>query len=239
MGGGQTGRRSGRRAGDSGTREAILRAARGRFAEHGYEGATIRAIAADAGVDPALVHHFYGSKERLFAAAMRLPVIPSEVLTAALAPEARAPGMSLGEHMVRTALGVWESTTVFPSFLGLLRSAVTSEKAAAMLREFMVDSILRPIARAAAAPDSAGHGDSAGPEDADYRAAMAATQMLGLALARYVLALPAVAGASTDDLAAVIGPTLDRYLTGEIRPPGAGAHSPGGTHPHPPGGRGS
>jgi len=200
-------------------------------------------------VDPALVHHFYGSKERLFAAAMRLPVIPSEVLTAALAPEARAPGMSLGEHMVRTALGVWESTAVFPSFLGLLRSAVTSEKAAAMLREFMVDSILRPIARAAAAPgpdghgdtagrdDSAVRGDSAGPEDADYRAAMAATQMLGLALARYVLALPAVAGASTDDLAAAIGPTLDRYLTGEIRPPGAGTHSPGGTLR--PGGRGS
>ena len=190
------------------------------------------------------MHHFYGSKERLFAAAMRLPVIPSEVLTAALAPEARAPGMSLGEHMVRTALGVWESTTVFPSFLGLLRSAVTSEKAAAMLREFMVDSILRPIARAAAAPgpaghgDSAGHGGGAGPEDADYRAGMAATQMLGLALARYVLALPAVAGASTDDLAAAIGPTLDRYLTGDIRPPGAGTHSPGrGTQP--PGGRGS
>lgn len=211
-------------------------------------------------MDPALVHHFYGSKERLFAAAMRLPVIPSEVLTAALAPEARAPGMSLGEHMVRTALGVWESTTVFPSFLGLLRSAVTSEKAAAMLREFMVDSILRPIARAAAAPDPAGrgdsadpadrgdspgHGDSAGPEDADYRAAMAATQMLGLALAKYVLALPAVAGASTDDLASAIGPTLDRYLTGEIRPPGGGTdshdggtQSPGGGT-QPPGGRGS
>jgi hypothetical protein len=180
------------------------------------------------------VHHFYGSKERLFAAAMRLPVIPSEMLTAALAPEARAPGVSLGEHMVRTALGVWESTAVFPSFLGLLRSAVTSEKAAAMLREFMVDSILRPIARAAAAPgpagraDSAGRGDSAGPEDADYRAGMAATQMLGLALARYVLALPAVAGASADDLAAAIGPTLDRYLTGEIRPPGGGTQPPGG-----------
>ena len=195
-------------------------------------------------MDPALVHHFYGSKERLFAAAMRLPVIPSEVLTAALAPEARAPGMSLGEHMVRTALGMWENTAVFPSFLGLLRSAVTSDQAAAMLREFMVDSILRPIARAAAAPgpagraDNAGRGDSAGPEDADYRAGMAATQMLGLALARYVLALPAVARASADELAAAIGPTLDRYLTGEIRPPGGGTHSPGGGT-QPPGGRGS
>lgn len=200
-----------------------MKAARGRFADHGYDGATIRAIAADAGVDPALVHHFYGSKERLFAAAMRLPVIPSEVLTAALAPEARAPGMSLGEHMVRTALGVWEDTAVFPAFLGLLRSAVTSEKAAAMLREFLVDSILRPIARAAAAAGPAGSGDHAGAADAEYRAGMAATQMLGLALARYVLALPAVAGASPDDLAAAIGPTLDRYLTGEMRTSGGPA----------------
>jgi len=167
-------------------------------------------------VDPALVHHFYGSKERLFAAAMRLPVIPSEVLTAALTPEAREPGMSLGEHMVRTALGVWENTDVLATFLGLLRSAVTSETAAAMLREFIVDSILRPMARAAGArnPAGAGGGEAA---DADYRAALAATQMVGLALARYVLALPAVAGASPDDLAAAIGPTLDRYLTGELR----------------------
>ena len=75
---GRAGRR--RRAGDSGTSEAILEAARAQFAEHGYRGATIRAIAATAGVDPALVHHFYGTKEALFAAAMRLPVVPSQVL---------------------------------------------------------------------------------------------------------------------------------------------------------------
>lgn len=166
------------------------------------------------------MHHFYGSKERLFAAAMRLPVIPSEVLTAALAPEARGQGMSLGEHMVRTALGVWENNAIFPAFLGLLRSAVTSEKAAGMLREFIVDSILRPIARAALPAGPAGSDDRGRAADAEYRAGMAATQMLGLALARYVLALPAVAGASQDDLAAAIGPTLDRYLTGEIRPSG-------------------
>ena len=169
------------------------------------------------------MHHFHGSKERLFAAAMRLPVIPSEVLTAALAPEARDPGMSLGEHMVRTALGMWENTDILATFLGLLRSAVTSEKAAAMLREFMVDNILRPIARAAGAGDPGDGSDSAGARDAEYRAGMAATQMLGLALARYVLALPAVAGASPDDLAAAIGPTLDRYMTGELRASGGRA----------------
>ena len=90
--------RTGRRAGDSGTREAILDAARAQFAEYGYDGATIRGIAAVAAVDPALVHHFYGSKERLFAAAMQLPVVPSEFIAAALAGGGRSRGESDGAH---------------------------------------------------------------------------------------------------------------------------------------------
>jgi len=116
-------RRSGRRTGDSGTREAILSAARKRFGDHGYTGATIRAIAADAGVDPALVHHFFGTKERLFGAAMRLPLIPGEMIDAALAPGVRNPAQSLGEHLVRTVLGAWDVSEVRDMFLGLLRSA--------------------------------------------------------------------------------------------------------------------
>ena len=129
-------RRSGRRGGDSGTREAILAAARARFGDYGYDGATIRGIAADAGVDAALVHHFFGTKERLFAAAMRLPVLPSELLAAALAAGAQDPGQSLGEHMLRTVLGAWDVAELRATFLGLLRSAMTSEQAAGMLREF-------------------------------------------------------------------------------------------------------
>src|ERR671936_338878 len=81
------GGRRGKRPGDSGTREAILEAARRRFADHGYDGATIRGIAGDAAVDPALVHHFYGTKEALFAAAMSLPVVPSEIITGVLGAE--------------------------------------------------------------------------------------------------------------------------------------------------------
>ena len=91
--------RTGRRGGDSGTREAILDAARKRFAAHGYAGATIRRIAADAGVDPALVHHFFGTKERLFAAAVRLPVVPGELISSALAagpPGPVIPGAAWG-----------------------------------------------------------------------------------------------------------------------------------------------
>jgi AcrR family transcriptional regulator len=210
------GPRGGRRSGDSGTREAIADAARAQFADHGYHGATIRAIAGAAGVDPALVHHFYGTKEALFAAAMRLPLVPSEVLTAALTRHKEETGGSgsaagLGEPMVRTALGLWESDQMRETFIGLLRSAVTSEQAAIMLREFIADSILSTVARVA------GLAERCSSAEAEFRSAMVATQMLGLALTRLVLGLPAVAGASIDDLAATVGPSVDRYLTGEIQ----------------------
>ncbi len=134
--------RTGRRAGDSGTREAILAASRKRFAEHGYDGATIRGIAADAGVDPALVHHFYGTKERLFAAAMRLPVVPGELLGAALAAGPADPAESLGEHLVRTVLQAWEVHEIRDVFVGLIRSASTSAQATTMLREFVTEAIV-------------------------------------------------------------------------------------------------
>ena len=203
------GLRSGRRGGDSGTREAILAAARTRFGDYGYDGATIRAIAADAGVDAALVHHFYGTKERLFAAAMRLPLSPGEIVAAALAPGAREPGRDLGEHLLRTVLAAWDVAEMRATFLGVLRSAVTSEQAAGMLREFATEAILGRIAQASA-PGPPG-------ADAQFRAALVASQVLGLALTRYVLELDPLVRAGTDDLAAAIGPTLERYLTGEIR----------------------
>src|SRR5690242_14150382 len=205
-------RRSGRRGGASGTREAILGAARARFGDLGYDRTTIRGIAADAGVDAALVHHFYGSKEQLFAAAMRLPVNPREVLDAALAPGARGQDQTLGEHLLRTVLGVWEVAEIRATFLGLLRSAPTSEQAVIMLREFLAGAIIGPLAAAArqAAPDVAG-------EDARYRAALVASQVLGLGMTRYVLELPPLTQVSSDDLVAAIAPNLDRYLSGDLR----------------------
>ena len=96
------------------------------------------------------MHHFYGTKDQLFAAAMRLPVNPREVLAEALAPGARDHGQSLGEHLLRTVLGVWEVAEMRATFLGLLRSAVTSEQAAGMLREFATETILGRIAEVAA-----------------------------------------------------------------------------------------
>jgi AcrR family transcriptional regulator len=203
-------RRSGRRGGDSGTREAILDAARARFGDLGYDRATIRGIAADAGVDAALVHHFYGTKERLFVAAMRLPVNPGEVVDAVLASVSGSPGPSLGEHLLRTLLGIWDVAEMRATFLGLLRSAATSEQAVGMLREFVSSVIISRLAQALqeAAP---------GAENAEYRAALVASQVLGLGLTRYVIELDPLKQASADDLAAAIGPTLDRYLSGPVR----------------------
>lgn len=217
-------RRSGRRSGDSGSREAILQAARHQFARHGYDKATIRGIAADAGVDPALVHHYYGTKERLFATAMRLPVVPSELIASVIgtgqpgrardqgeaAPGAGKQGAAeTGARMVRAAVGVWDSEEVQASFLGLLRSALSNENAAAMLREFVTTTIIGTIAAAAGVPSSGG-------PDARYRASLAASQMVGLAVARYVLKLEPVASATPDELAAAVGPVLQRYLTGDV-----------------------
>lgn len=199
--------RTGRRAGESGTREAILQAARAQFAERGYDSATIRAIAAVAGVDPALVHHFYGTKERLFAAAMRLPFVPSEFITAALADESRPAGVSVGEHLVRTALALWDSADVQTAFVGILRSALTSEQAATMLREFVTRAFLGPVASVA---------DDTDPERTAFRAALVGSHMLGLALTRYIVQLGPVAAAMPDELAAAIGPTIDAYLTGDL-----------------------
>jgi AcrR family transcriptional regulator len=212
-GGRAVGARTGRRAGDSGTRDAILAAARGQFAERGYDAATIRAIAAGAGVDPALVHHFYGTKERLFAAAMRLPFVPSELITAALADGSRPAGVSVGEHLVRTALAVWDSAEVRVAFVGILRSALTSEQAATMLSEFVSRAILGPVASVAVGTD---------PERTPFRAALVGSHMLGLALTRYVLQLGPIAAATPDELAGAVGPAIDRYLTGDLgtAPPG-------------------
>jgi AcrR family transcriptional regulator len=202
-------RRSGRRGGDSGTREAILAAARAKFGDLGYDRATIRGIAADAGVDAALVHHFFGAKENLFAAAMRLPVNPGDVVAAVLA-SAHDQGRSLGEHLLRTLLGIWDVAEMRAAFFGLLRSATTSEQAMGMLREFVTSAIIGRVAQAIQAADP-----SCG--DAEYRAALVASQVLGLGLARYMIELDPLKRASTDELATAIGPSLDRYLSGQVR----------------------
>jgi AcrR family transcriptional regulator len=205
-------RRAGRRAGETRTREAILDAARRSFAAHGYDAATIRAIAADAGVNPALVHHFYRTKEGLFAAAMQLPVRPSEILGGAFGAAKDRLGddfdQHVGEIMVGTMLRAWETAEVRTAFLGLLRTAATTDQGLVMLREFVTSAILISLIRVA------GLGDDA---DGRYRAALAGSQVVGLGFTRYLLRLEPIASASVEDLVAAIGPTVQRYLTGDLR----------------------
>ena len=189
-------RRTGRRPGDSGAREAILREARQSFGSAGFSGTTIRGVARAAGVDPALVHHYFGSKDELFAASLELPFDPSVVVPALLAEGVDG----LGERVVRTFLGIWDATPGQGPLLALVRSAVSDERAAQSLRDFIMRVVIGPLARAA------------GPDGAELRAGLVASQVLGLAMARYVVRLEPLASATPDELAPMIGPTLDRYL---------------------------
>jgi AcrR family transcriptional regulator len=195
-------RRSGRRPGDSGTREAILSAAKDSFAASGYDATTIRGVARAAGVDPALVHHFFGTKQELFGAAMELPVHPATLVPALLA---EGPD-GLGERLVRTFLAVWDASPGQAPMLALVRSAAANDQAAGLLREFITDSVLGPLARAAA------------PDQPELRATLVASQVMGLAMARYVVKVEPLASADADTLGPLLGPTLQRYLTGPLDP---------------------
>jgi AcrR family transcriptional regulator len=192
----ETSRRSGRRVGASGTREAIAQAARRLFAELGYDRATIRAIAGEAGVDPALVGHFFGSKQRLFVATMEFPIRAEEVLPRILEGD-RA---GAGERFARVALGRLEEPDAQRVIVGLVRAAASEPEAAQMLREVVSHSVLGPIARAL------------GADDAELRATLVGSQMVGLVMARYVIGVEPLASAPTETVVRALGPTLQRYL---------------------------
>jgi AcrR family transcriptional regulator len=188
-------RRAGRRPGPTETRPAILKAARELFAEKGYDRASVRAIARNAEVDPALVHHFYGSKEGLFIAAMEFPLDPAQLVPQIIA----GPPEEVGERLARTFLGIWDDPRMRPQLIGLLRSALTSERGAAMLREFITSAILGRVADALGVPRA--------------RVAAAAAQMIGVILFRYVVEVDALAEPGSAELVELLAPTLQRYLT--------------------------
>jgi AcrR family transcriptional regulator len=177
-------------------REQIVAAARRQFGTHGYDGATMRGIAADAGVDVALVAYYFGSKSGVFIAALSLPVNPADVIDGLLA----GPRDDLGERLVRRLLTVWDDPTASAPLVGVLRSVSSQGE---LLREFIEHVILVRLARGIGAPD------------AELRAAAAATQVLGLVTARYVLRVEPLASAGHDELVALIGPTMQRYLVPE------------------------
>lgn len=205
-------RRTGRRSGESGTRDAILAAARSQFAEKGYAGASLRAIAAEAGVDAALIRHFFGSKDDLFAATLDVPHHLVRHIKSALVGEPSG----LGVRLARAYLELWEDPETAAPVLSLIRTAAGSEKAAARLRDAVAEQLLGDVSRMLPLPD------------APVRAALVGSQLVGLVMTRHILRLDPIATLDLDTLVDLCAPTLQRYLTGpfEVHAPNPEALRP-------------
>ena len=202
-----TSRPRGPRPGGPDTRTAILAASREEFATRGYDAATIRGIAVAAGVDPALVHHYFGTKEKLFAAALELPFNPGDIFARVLVGGIDG----VGERLLRAVFAAWQDGGARAPVMAVIRTATSSDKGAEMLREFLDRNVLQRIAAELA------------PDRAKLRAGLVASQMAGLLMARYVISLPALAMASDEDIIAAVAPNLQHYLTGDLgRPVGSG-----------------
>jgi AcrR family transcriptional regulator len=186
--------RTGRRPGQTETRELILVAARNQFAERGYDGTTIRGIAAEAGVNPALVHHFYGTKDQVFVAALNLPINPSLVVATLL----DGPREEIGYRILRLFLTLWREPATRTPFLALVRSVSTNEQAAAMMRQFIDRAVLAKVAEALDIPRLRLNG--------------MISQVIGIAMTRYVIRLEPIASADEDELIALVGPVIQHYL---------------------------
>jgi AcrR family transcriptional regulator len=194
-------KRTGRRRGSPDTRESILDSARRLFADKGFDATTVRAIAADAGVDPAMIHHFWGTKEELFRATLQFPIDPATEI-----PDIIAGGIDeIGARLVRTFVKIWDSP-VGATAAALIRSAMSNEWTARLMREFLTTQILR---RVVAEIDL-------DPREAPLRVSLVASQMAGLAMMRYIIKLEPLASLPSDRVVALVGPTIQRYITGSI-----------------------
>lgn len=191
-------RRRGRRRAGDGTRDRLLAAARSTFAEHGYDGATVRRIAERAGTDPAMVNHWFGGKQGLFTAALEFPVDPSTLVPALV--EGGPDGA--GERIVGTFLRVWDPSGG-AALAAVVRSVAGHESAARMLREFLGRVLLSRVGTMA-------------PDRPELRTALVGSQLIGMGMIRYVLKLEPLASAPRADVVAAVAPTVQRYLTGPL-----------------------
>jgi AcrR family transcriptional regulator len=193
-------RARGRRPGGPDTRGQILGAARRSFADRGFTGTTIRAVAAEAGVDPALVHHYFGSKDDLFLAALAIPVDPRELLPAVLEPG--VPGA--GERLLRLVLSVWDDPHTRLPLAALVRTSLVEEAPETLLQQGLLRLVLAPLRSALPAPE------------ADRRVQLVASQLIGLVVGRYLLLLEPLASMPAEEVVAWVAPTLQRYLDGPL-----------------------
>jgi len=198
----RTTKRRGRRQGEPVSRDAVLSAAKERFATEGYEKTTLRAIARDAHVDPSMVLYLFGSKEELFRESLRLIVDP-EVLVAALTG-ATDDEPDIGTRMVRTYLRIWETPDTAATVRAMLQSATSNSHAHDAFRGFMQNYVLTAVS-----------GVLGGGEQARLRATLAASQLVGTALLRYVIEVPPLATLPVEEVVALIAPTVTRYLTAD------------------------
>ncbi len=177
-----------------------MEAARTVFIEQGYDGATVRSIAALAGVDAAMVNHWFGGKEGLFAeAVLKLPFNPKDIADQLLDGDVD----DLGERIVRTFLTTWDNTGG-GVFTALMRSITSHEQAAHVLRDLLVKHIFERMLR------------RVGPDDHLFRATLVASQLVGMGMVRYVAQFEPLASSDIDVMVPAVAPTIQRYLTGEI-----------------------
>lgn len=189
-------RRTGRRPGDSGTRAAIRAAAARQFAERGYDRTSLRSIAREAGVDQKLVAHFFGTKQQLFVEVVQLPFDPAEAVPAVFGGDPE----HAGERVARFVLGLLENPETRRPLVGLVRAAATEPEAARMVRELITREVFARIVEAL------------GSDDADLRASLVGSQVVGLLTARYIVGVEPLASLPAETVAAAIAPNLQRYL---------------------------
>ena len=183
-------------------RAAILAAARESFAAQGFRGTTMRGIARAAGVDAALVHHYFGSKDDLFLAALEVPIDPRSVLPTLLEGDLE----TAAERLLRTVLTIWDEPSVSLQLAALFRTALASPAESNPLRDGLLPLVLTPLAARLPGPDAV------------HRAQLVVTQMMGLLVTRYVLALEPLASMPREEVVAWVAPNLQRYLTGRLTP---------------------
>jgi AcrR family transcriptional regulator len=192
--------RTGRRPGKGSSREAILEAARKLFAERGYQGATMRAIAKEAGVDASLIVHFFGNKVSLLAEAIEWPFDPEVAMPELLADGRRNVGRRLAELFVET----WDKEGSRNPVLTLVRAGTAEPEAAEMLRKFMQERLYAPLLERLAV------------DQPELRAGLVVSQIIGLGLGRYVIGFDALASAKPEQVVDWVAPVLQRYLTGKL-----------------------
>lgn len=194
------GERRGRRPGTSQTRSAIEQAARRQFAELGYDRTSMRQVAIEAGVDPALVSHYFGSKHELFAVVAELPFEPRQVLPTLIAGDRANAGLRLATF----ALNVLESEEGQRRITSIVRAATAEPDAARMIRELLTREVLVPLA------------EQIGSERARYRGSLLMSQFVGLVMARYIVRIEPLASMDAEQLARDLAPVLQHYLADDL-----------------------